>query len=406
MKYKGLLFIGVLVCLYASLWIFEKRVYVNKSTKTCLITGVSSGIGKNLAIEMFRKGWKVIGIARRTKLLENLQKMLGPDFFVLYTCDVSNPEDIHRVSEDIKKQGLRPTLFFLNAGTGVLETKGVVATVDHRKTFATNYFGVVSWVEEWLPFLKQQRGGTFVATSSVLALFSPPGSSAYAASKAALVSCFQALRLCYLNDNIGFSVVLPGPVQTELLKSPRPLPFIHQPEEEARYIVEQVFEGKKQIEPSWIYSLGLRLINVLPDWIVLKAMGVDEVIVKHDLRSVIKADKMYKIIVPADFDATNADDCLKRSSLDVSSGFIHASKGFAQLTNVLAKFFADHKELLILELDEKVFSQAPFILRFEPNKPGGDVYPHIYGGMKIPYAAVTAHIKITRNSNNEWLVAE
>ena len=63
---------------------------------------------------------------------------------------------------------------------------------------------------------------------------------------------------------------MPGPVATPMLKTPRPLPFTHSADYEAKYIVEQVFKGKKQIEPSWFYSWLLRILNWLPDSVVLK----------------------------------------------------------------------------------------------------------------------------------------
>ena len=65
---------------------------------------------------------------------------------------------------------------------------------------------------------------------------------------------------------IGFVTVLPGPVATDMLKGvPKNIPFIHQPDDEARYIVEQVFKRKTQIEPSWFYASLFRILNWLPD---------------------------------------------------------------------------------------------------------------------------------------------
>ena len=251
---------------------FDRIAPINIKTKTCLVTGASSGIGQHIAIEMIKRGWKVIGVARRSDRLNKLKQELGDTKFIPFVCDVSDSEKVHDVSEKIKAQGLQPTLFFLNAGAAEHADKWKVSVAGHKKTFATNYFGAISWIEEWLLPVKQLGGGTFVAISSVLALLATSGSDAYAASKVALLHCFDSFRRYYINDNIGFSVVLPGPVDTELLKgvSREKLPFLHQPDEEARYIVEQVFARKKQIEPSWIYSIALRVIRLLPDFIVVK----------------------------------------------------------------------------------------------------------------------------------------
>ncbi len=273
LSYVMLVFIVILIGLALSIKYMDRSVPVNQTTKTCLITGASSGIGRHLAIEMVKRGWKVIGIARRVELLDTLSKKLGDSAFIPFVCNVSNLEQIHTVSNKIKAKGLKPTLFFLNAGTGELQQKWQFSVASHQRTFATNYFGAIAWIEEWLLPVKQLGGGTFVAISSIAALLATPGSDAYATSKRALVHCFDALRRQYLHDNIGFSVVLPGPIDTEMLKGDaKKLPFIHQASDEAKYIIEHVFKREKQIEPSWFYSCLFKVLSWLPDNIILKLL--------------------------------------------------------------------------------------------------------------------------------------
>lgn len=256
-------------------WHFDRVSPINMATKTCLITGVSSGLGRCMAIEMVKRGWKVIGIARRIELLNQLTQELGTAMFVPFVCDVSDFEQVHVISDNIKAQGLQPTLFFLNAGMGELLDKWHVSTLSHKRTFATNYFGVIAWIEEWLLPVKQLGGGTFVATSSLLAFVGTPGSDAYGSSKRALLHCFDVFRRQYFYDNIGFSVILPGPIDTAMLKgeAAKDLLFKHTPDEDARYIIDQVFAGKKYIEPSWFYSIVFRILNLLPDTVVIKICG-------------------------------------------------------------------------------------------------------------------------------------
>ena len=253
----------------------DKAVYVNEKSKTCLITGVSSGIGKHLAIEMVGRGWKVIGVARRADRLVQLQQELGSEFFMPFVCDVTDLEQIHNVSVSIRTQGLQPTLFFLNAGIGERDEKWQPAIASHQQAFGTNYFGAIAWIDEWLLPVRQFGGGNFVAVSSLMARLALPEVAAYGASKAALVYCFESLRRQYLYDNIGFSVVLPGPVDTEMLKdeAAKKLPFIHHPAQEAQYIIQQVFVGKKIIEPAWFYAVIFRLLNFLPDSMLVKVFN-------------------------------------------------------------------------------------------------------------------------------------
>ncbi|MGL9759388.1 MAG: SDR family NAD(P)-dependent oxidoreductase [Wolbachia sp.] len=112
--------------------------------KICLITGASSGIGESLARLLIKDGWFVIGIARRTEKLEKLKEELGSNFLPVM-CDVGNCENIRNSSDFLKKQNIIPKLFFLNAGCGEIE--GEFHTDIHRKTFETNYFGIINWIE-------------------------------------------------------------------------------------------------------------------------------------------------------------------------------------------------------------------------------------------------------------------
>lgn len=271
---KSLIFlIIILLILSITLIIFgfiDKIPAINQSTKTCLVTGASSGIGKEISREMLKKGWKVIGIARREEKLKELKGEFR-DSFVYFKCDVSDLDQVTKISEKIKKQGLKPTLFFLNAGAGDPEVKFQLFVKNQKQVFDTNYFGVISWVENWLNEVKNYGGGNFVATSSIASIISGPGGSGYGASKAAINLCFRSLGLQYYSDKIGFSVVLPGPVDTDMLKGVvKKLPFTHTAEYEAKYIVKKVFERKRQIEPSLFYSCVVRVLSWLPDKVLLK----------------------------------------------------------------------------------------------------------------------------------------
>ena len=254
------------ICIRFVALLFEQRPPINEATKTCLITGSSQGIGRSLVFEMVHRGWKVIGIARNEEKLKNIQRELGTAF-IPYICDVSIPEQVHQVSEQIKQCQLSPTLFFLNAASFDSSDKFKPMLSAHKQTFGTNYFGVIAWVDEWLNEVIRLGGGTFVAISSVNAIYAGPVSAGggYGASKSAISSAFRSLRLRYYGANIGFVDVLPGPVDTQGLKVDRKLPFTHKSGDEARYIIDDVFKRKQHIEPSWYWSVIIRWLNWLPD---------------------------------------------------------------------------------------------------------------------------------------------
>lgn len=273
---KQILFALILVFFVVPM--FDLVPPINKSTKTCLVTGASSGIGREISIQMAKRGWTVIGIGRDKKRLDSVAYQIREDkldaSFVPYTCDVSVQEEVQKISEEIKNRGLKPTLFFLNAGIGDVEKRFAPLAQENKKIFDTNYFGTVFWVDEWLKKVIEYGGGTFVATSSVSSLFAVPKTSGYSASKAAINKCFQSLRLTYHKDNIGFITVLPGPVDTNMLKVDRPVPFTHTAKYEAKYIVKKVFARRKEIEPSWFNSFFFRFLNCVPDSWALRLLEI------------------------------------------------------------------------------------------------------------------------------------
>jgi short-subunit dehydrogenase len=251
---------------------FGIRVPINETTRTCIVTGASSGIGAELARQMVKKGWTVLGVARREEKLKALREELGSSF-VSFVCDVSDQKQIEETSEKMKREKHEPTLFFLNAGTGFKEKPGTCDFKTHHNTFHVNYFGVIGWVDQWLDALKKKGGGTFVATSSVAAFLPTKGSASYSASKAAVNNAFRAYRVEHFEDNIGFALVMPGPVETDLLKVDKALPFTQQAKGTAAYIIEKTFDGKQEIEPAWFYSIALRVLNMLPERLMLKIIG-------------------------------------------------------------------------------------------------------------------------------------
>ncbi len=80
---------------------------------------------------------------------------------------------------------------------------------------SVNYFGVLSFVEFWQKSCQDNWGAKFIVTSSVNALFAPPGGSAYCASKAAVAKAFESLSLTYAKTNLRFSIIYAGPVKTK-----------------------------------------------------------------------------------------------------------------------------------------------------------------------------------------------
>lgn len=234
--------------------------------KTALVTGASQGIGEALARELARRGWQVIGIARSAEKLATIKVDLK-DSFIPMVCDLSKNENIADISKQILEIGLRPSLFFLNAGiTGdqMIETPEKLDLDLHMKFVKTNYFGVLAWVAFWEKPCKENGGAKFVVTSSLNATLAVPFRSAYCATKAAIAKAFECLSMTYENDHLQFSIVYPGPVYTDGIRGK--FPFMGKKEPLAKGMVDFALSRKTRYYPSSFYHfLAVPLLRILPD---------------------------------------------------------------------------------------------------------------------------------------------
>ena len=246
---------------------------MNTIKNVALVTGASSGIGEAISRELIKRGWVVIGVARSSDKLLQIQKELS-DSFIPMTCDVSKKENIEKTSKQILERNLCPSLFFLNAGIAgesVIENPNRFDLSIHEKIMQVNYFGVLAWVEFWEKPCQENGKTNFIATSSINAIFAPPTGSAYSASKAAIAKAFESLSLTYFGTNLRFSVVYPGPVDTPGLKGK--LPFTWKPEKMGKCMVNFALSKKSRCEPFFFYKILCRLLRALPDKYTMKLLG-------------------------------------------------------------------------------------------------------------------------------------
>lgn len=243
----------------------------NTIKPVALVTGASSGIGKALVIELLSKNYDVIALARSLEKLEELKKSHFDKTLLIYRCDVSCEEDVKNVSDEIKKLELTPSFFYLNAGIVGPEAMESLENFDieiHRKMFSVNYFGVLHFIQQWLELCRcKKEKATFIVSSSINAIFAPPGGSAYAASKAAIVKAFDGFRLAYAAENIKFLSVFCGPVDTPGLVGK--LPFTWTAKKMARYMIKRALKGKSHSNPSSFYTLLSVVLNKLSEKKVL-----------------------------------------------------------------------------------------------------------------------------------------
>lgn len=187
--------------------------------KCVVVTGASSGIGKALAEHLVKQGAKVGLIARRRRILEQITANLAaPADKVAWACaDVTDQAATAQAVQTLEKQ-LGPCDVMI-ANAGIYHKTDVMAfdVAVQNAVIATNTQGAINSIGAVLPGMIERKQGHLVAVSSIAAMVGLPAAGAYSASKAALVTLFQSLRVDLYHLGVKATVVAPGFVDTPII---------------------------------------------------------------------------------------------------------------------------------------------------------------------------------------------
>jgi NAD(P)-dependent dehydrogenase (short-subunit alcohol dehydrogenase family) len=181
-------------------------------SRTILVTGCSSGIGRHCAIRLREQGWRVFATARTPKDLEELAT-LGFDPVEL---DYALPRTIRGTFDTVAAAcGGRLDAVFRNGAYGQPGAVEDVSTDCLRAQFEANFFGWHELTRMIVPLMRRNGAGRIVACSSILGLIPYRWRGAYIASKFAVEGLFLTLRLELLGSGIHVSLIEPGPIQSK-----------------------------------------------------------------------------------------------------------------------------------------------------------------------------------------------
>lgn len=177
-----------------------------------LITGGSSGIGKETAKQFIDLGAKVVITGRNTEKLNQVALEIGA---IPLPFDISNLEDIPAKVKDILIL-LDGSIDILvnNAGIGIFPNLGNIKESHLLDVYKTNVFGVALLTQELLPVFKKQQSGDIVNIGSTASVKGFARGSVYAASKFALRGMTQSWQAELRKDNIRVSLINPSEVTT------------------------------------------------------------------------------------------------------------------------------------------------------------------------------------------------
>lgn len=179
--------------------------------KVILITGASSGMGKEAAKKLIQQGHTVYTVARRMDQMQDLKAMGG---FPMQ-MDVTNEADIQQVVDTIINKEGKIEVLWNNAGYGLYGAVEEVPIAEARKQFEVNLFGLASITQKVIPHMRNANAGTIINTSSMGGKIYTPMGAWYHASKHALEGWSDCLRLELEPFHINVVVLEPGIIETE-----------------------------------------------------------------------------------------------------------------------------------------------------------------------------------------------
>jgi NAD(P)-dependent dehydrogenase (short-subunit alcohol dehydrogenase family) len=195
-----------------------------------VVTGATSGLGRELAVQLGRRGWRVAVTGRRAEELEQTARLVaeaGGEPLVLLGS-VTDDAEVRAHYALIKEKWGGLDWAILNAGVSERNDAKDFKTEVVRWTFDANVLGVCRWLEACLPDMIARRSGVVAGVASLAAFRGLPLTGAYSASKAALVTLLESTRVDLIGTGVDVVTVCPGFVRSEITarNHPSSMPFL------------------------------------------------------------------------------------------------------------------------------------------------------------------------------------
>jgi short-subunit dehydrogenase len=243
--------------------------------QNAVITGASSGIGWALARELARQGCRVGLVARRKENLEKLADEVrqAGGTAAIASADVADRKQTLAAIADLRAQLGPCDLLVANAGVGAPTLIEPFNVPDVERMIAVNLMGVIYAIEGVLPEMITRQRGHLAAVSSLAAYKGLPGESGYCASKAAVNSYMEGLRIQLRSKNIAVTTICPGFVKTPMTAvNDFKMPWLMEADQAARLIARALRRRRKVFNFPWQTTLLMKLTRWLPDWLMARSM--------------------------------------------------------------------------------------------------------------------------------------
>ncbi|EOS58500.1 hypothetical protein C812_00419 [Paenibacillus barengoltzii G22] len=239
--------------------------------KIVVVTGASSGIGALAAQRLSERGAVVVLAARNAEKLNRVAASLAGPYRVL-EMDVGSDASVKEGFNQILKEFGRVDVLLNNAGYGKFEYLDQMPVSEFAEMMNVNYIGMVRCTKAALPSMKAARSGRIVNVASMAGKIGTAKSTAYTATKHAVIGFSSALRQEVREYGITVSTINPGPIDTPFFDIADPSGgyvnnvrwMMLKPERVVKAMVKAAEKGTMEINLPWIAGAGAKWYQMFP----------------------------------------------------------------------------------------------------------------------------------------------
>ncbi len=238
--------------------------------KNILITGASSGLGKGMAMQFAKQGCNLALCARRLENLQTLKQeieQINPDIKVfIRQLDVTEYQNVFDTFDAFNKDLGGIDRVIVNAGMGKGASIGTGYFRVNRQTAETNFVAALAQCEAAMTIFREQNSGHLVTISSISAVRGfRRAMTVYAATKAALTSLSEGIRIDVMGTPIKVSCIHPGFIRSEINEKVKTVPFIVDTETGCKALVKAInSERANAFVPTWPWAFLHWFIRIIP----------------------------------------------------------------------------------------------------------------------------------------------
>jgi len=188
--------------------------------RTALITGASSGIGRDIAVSLSRMGARVALLARRQTLLDDLKRQIesAEGQALALGVDVTHASEVRQAVDRTLEAFGRIDILVNSAGVLIPSSVESMNLSDLERMMAVNLYGTVHAMQAALPSMRARSKGNIVNIASLAGRRGAPPLGGYCATKFAVVGLTEALRVELYGSGVTVSLIMPGVIDTPMIR--------------------------------------------------------------------------------------------------------------------------------------------------------------------------------------------